>query len=196
MRILLIALCFTGLNIKLTNCLVYKKYQILPVSWYQCNIKWLPKSLKRNTQFLGCLVKCFYFVWSKLISACQKSMGEGASIAVSTWCAVLMAKIGIGTAARWRVVSNVNVMACSESRSICMRRAFEYRISVITILPFLRQFHRRPSWFVNQREKKCLGIILILAAGTCCEKIRKEKDDQCTDFVQKFEFIQTRKSDN
>ena len=65
-------------------------------------------------------------------------------------------------------------MACSESRSICMRRAFEYRISVIIILPCLRQFHRRPSWFVNQREKKCLGIILILAAGTCCEKIRKE----------------------
>ena len=77
-----------------------------------------------------------------------------------------------------------------------MRRAFEYRISVITILPCLRQLHRRPSWFVNQREKKCLGIILILAAGTRCEKIRKEKDYQYTDFVQKFEFTQTRKSDN
>ena len=77
-----------------------------------------------------------------------------------------------------------------------MQRAFEYRISVITILPCLRQRHRRPSWFVNQREKKCRGIILIVAAGTCCEKIRKEKDDQYADFVQKFEFIQTRKSNN
>ena len=51
-------------------------------------------------QFLVCLVKCFYFVWSKLISACKKCLSEGASIAVPTWCAVIMAKVGIANATR------------------------------------------------------------------------------------------------
>ena len=119
-------------------------------------------------QFLGCLVKCFYFVWSKLIGACQKCLGKGASIAVPTRCTVSITKVSIGIATGWRVVGNVNVMASSEYRSI--RRAVVYGISVRTILPCLRQFHRRPSWLVNQREKKCLGIISILAATvTCCE---------------------------
>ena len=147
------------------HCLVYKKI----LSWLnQCYIKWLSR-LKLNTmpQFLGCFVKCFYFVWSKLISACQKSLGEGASIAVPTWCAVLPAKVSMGTATGWRVVGNVNVMASTEGRSI--RRAVVYWIAVITILPCLRQFHRCPSWFVHQREKKCLGIIIIPAAVTCWE---------------------------
>ena len=148
--------------------LVYKKI----LSWLnQCNIKWLSR-LKLNTmpQFLGCFVKCFYFVGSKLISACQKCLGEGASIAVPTWCAVSMAKVGIGIGIRWRVVGNVNVMAPTESRSI--RRAAVHGVGIIiTILPRLRQFHRRPSWFVNQREKKCLGIISIpgATAYTCWE---------------------------
>ena len=136
-------------------CPVCKK----KLSWLnQCNINWL-SSLKLNTmpQFLGCFVKCFYFVWSKLISACQKCLSEGASIAVPTWWAVSIAKVGIGTATGWRVVANVNVMACSESRSII--QVVVYGISVITILPCLRQFHRRPTWLVKQREKKCLGII-------------------------------------
>ena len=110
-------------------------------------------------QFSGCFVKCFYFIWSKMIitSSCQKCPGEGASIAVPARWAVSIAKVGMGTATGWRVVGNVNVIAVSESRS--KRRAVVYGISVITILPCLRQFHRRPSWLVNQREKKCLGII-------------------------------------
>ena len=110
-------------------------------------------------QFLGCFVKCFYFIWSKTIitSSCQKCPGEGAWVVIPARWAVSMAKVGIGTATGWRVVGNVNVIAVSESRS--KRRAVVYGISVITILPCLRQFHRRPSWLVNQREKKCLGII-------------------------------------
>ena len=116
--------------------------------------------LNSMPQFLGCFVKCFHFVWCKIIitSSCQKCLGEGVSIVVPTWWAVSITKVGMGTATGWRVVDNVNVMAVSESRSI--RRAVVYGITVIvTILPCLRQFHRRPSWLVNQREKKCLGII-------------------------------------
>ena len=60
--------------------------------------------------------------------------------------------------------------APTESRSI--RRAVVYGLSSRTILPSLRQFHRRPSWIVNQWEKKCLGIISSLAAGTCWENRR------------------------
>ena len=138
------------------------------LSWLnQCNIKWLSR-LKLNTmpQFLGCFVKCFYFVWSKIISACQKCLGEGASIAVPTWCAVSIAKVGSESATRW--LENGNVMASTESRSI--RRAVVYWIAVvITICPCLRQFHRCPSWLVHQREKECLGIIIIIAAVTCRE---------------------------
>ena len=143
---------------------------------YQCNINWL-SSLKLNTmqQFLGCFVKCFYFVWSKIISACQKCLREGASIAVPTWCAVIMAKVGMGTATGWRVVVNGKVPAPSENRSI--RRAVVYGVGiVVTIQPCLRQFYRCPSWLVYQREKKCLWIISRLAAGTCWEKITNEKD--------------------
>ena len=153
-------------------CLAYEKKNS---SWLnQCNIYWLPRKLNTMPQFLGCFVKCFYFVWSKIISACQKCLSEGASIAVPTWWAVLMAKIGIGTATRWRVVGNVNVMAPSENRSV-RRAADGYGISVVTILPCLRQFHRRPSWLVNQREKKCLGIISILAATVTCWENKKWK---------------------
>ena len=147
------------------HCLVYKKI----LSWLnQCYIKWLSR-LKLNTmpQFLGCFVKCFYFVGSKLISACQKCVAEGASIAVPTLCAVGMAKVSIGIATGWRVVVNGNIAASSESRSI--RRAVVYWIAVITICPCLRQFHRCPSWLVHQREKECLGIIMILAAVTFWE---------------------------
>ena len=121
-------------------------------------------------QFLGCFVKCFYFVWSKIISTCQKCLSEGASIAVPTWCAVIMAKVGMGTATGWRVVVNGKVPAPSENRSI--RWAVVYGVGiVVTILPCLRQFHRCPSWLVYQREKKCLGIISIpeAAAVTCWE---------------------------
>ena len=150
----------------LFNCLVYKK-SIL--SWLnQCNSNSL-SILKLNTmpQFLGCFVKCFHFVWCKMIitSSCQKYVGEGVSIVVSAWWAVSIAKVGIVTATGWRVVVNGNVMASSENRS--MRRAVVYGISAITMLPWLRQSHRCPSWFVNQREKECLGTISILAAVTC-----------------------------
>ena len=143
----------------------------------QCNIlNWL-SSLKFNTmpQFLGCFVKCFYFIWSKIIitSSCQKCPGEGASIAVPARWAVSIAKVGMGTATGWRVVGNVNVMASSESRSI--RRAVVYGISVRTILPCLTQFNRCPSWLVYQREKKCLGIISKLAAVVTCWENNKWK---------------------
>ena len=128
--------------------------------------KWLSR-LKLNTmpQFLGCFVKCFYFVWSKLISACQKCVG-----AVPTRCTVTRTKVSIGTATGWRVVVNVNVMASTESRSI--RRAVVYGITVISIR---RKFHRCQSWLVHQREKECLGIIMILAAGTCWENKKWKK---------------------
>ena len=127
----------------------------------QTDQRWFRKYL------LGCFVKCFYFVWSKMIitSSCQKCLGEDVSIVVPAWWAVSITKVGIGTATSWRVVDNVNVPATSESRSI--RRAVVCGIYATAILSCLRQFHRRPSWLVNQREKKCLGIILILAAGTC-----------------------------
>ena len=115
-------------------------------------------------QFLCCFVKCFYFVWSKSIRACQKSVGGAASIAVPTWWAVSLTKGGIGISIGWRVVGNMKIMASSESRSI--RRAVAYGITVIAIH---RKFHRCQSWLVNQREKECLGIISILAAGTCWE---------------------------
>ena len=140
-------------------------------------------------QFLGCFVKCFYFVWSKLISACQKCLGKGASIAIPSWCAVSPAKVGIGIATGWRVVDNVNVMAPTESRSI--RRAVVNGISVRTILPCLRQFHRRPSWLVNQREKKCLGIISNMAAGTCWKNKRwKGWSDAQTSFKNSNSYRQ------
>ena len=149
-------------------CLVYIK-KIYILSWLnQCNISWLSSlKLKTMPQFLGCLVKCFYFVWSKLISACQKSPGKGASIAVPTWWAVSMAKVGIAIATR--ILVNGNVVASTESRSI--RRAVVYGVSVITctIWSCQRQFQGRPSWLVKQREKECLGIISILAAGNCWE---------------------------
>ena len=71
------------------------------------------------------------------------------------------------------MVGNINVMA-SESRSI--RRAVVYGVEiVVTILPCVRQFHRRPSWLVNQREKECLGIISILAAAVTCWENKKRK---------------------
>ena len=123
-------------------------------------------------QFLGCFVKCFYFIWSKMIisSACQKCPGEVASIVVPARWAVSMAKVGTGTATRWRIVGNINVIASSENRSI--RRAVVYGVGIVrTIPPCLRQFHRCPSRLVYQREKKCLGIISIPAATavTCWE---------------------------
>ena len=130
-----------------------------------------------RSYLLGCFVKCFYFVWSKIIistSSCQKCLGEGVSLVVPAWWAVSMAKVGIGIAASWRVVDNVNVMASSEYRSI--RRAVVYGTSVITILPCLRKFHRCPSWLVNQREKKCLRIRSIpgAIAVTCWENKKRK----------------------
>ena len=152
-----------------------KKYIL---SWLnQCNSNWL-SSLKLNTmpQFLGCFVKCFHFVWCKIIitSSCQKCLGEGASVVVPARWAVSIAKVGIVTATGWRVVANVKVMASSEHRSI--RRAVVYGVGIgITILPCLRKFHRCPSWFVNQREKKCLGIISVpgATAVTCWENKKR-----------------------
>ena len=96
----------------------------------------------------------------------QECIGEGASIAVPTWCAVSMARVSIGIVTGRRVVANVNAVASTESRPI--RRTVFNGISVRTILPCLRQFHRRPSWLVNQREKECLGIISILAPAVTC----------------------------
>ena len=130
-----------------------------------------------RSYLLGCFVKCFYFVWSKMIitSSCQKCPGEGVSIVVPAWWAVSMAKVGTGTATGWRVVGNVNVTASTENRS--MRVAVVYGVGIVrTILPCLRQFHRCPSWFVNQREKKCLGIISPpgATAVTCWENKKRK----------------------
>ena len=111
-----------------------------------------------------------------MMSACQKCVGEGVSIAVPTWWAVSMTKVGTVTATRSRVVANVNVMASSKYRSI--RRAVVYGVGiVITIHPScLRQFHRCPSWLVNQREKKCLRIISVPGAtAVTCWKNKKRK---------------------
>ena len=126
-------------------------------------------------QFLGCFVKCFYFIWSKTIitSSCQKCPGEGAWVVIPARWAVSPANVGIGTATGWRVVGNVDVKAMSEGRS--MRVAVVYGISVRTILPCLRQFHRCPSWLVYQREKKCLGIISKLAPVVTCWENNKWK---------------------
>ena len=153
-------------------CLAYEKKNS---SWLnQCNIYWLPRKPNTMPQFLGCFVKCFYFVWSKIIitSSFQKCLGEGASIVVPARWTVSIAKVGLGIGIGWRIVGNVNVMASSEYRS--MRRAVVYGVSVIscTISSCLRQFHRCPSWLVYQREKECLGIISILAAVTCWENKR------------------------
>ena len=127
-------------------------------------------------QFLGCFVKCFYFIWSKMIitSSCQKCPGEGAWVVVPARWAVSIAKVGSGTATRWRIVGNINVMASSENRS--MRRAVGYGVSIeVTFLPCLRQFHRCPSWLVYQQEKECLGIISILAPAVTCWENSKWK---------------------
>ena len=149
----------------------------------QFNINWL-SSLKLNSmpQFLGCFVKCFHFVWCKIIitSSCQKCLCEGVSIVVPTWRAVSITKVCIGTATGWRVVGNVNVIAVSENRSI--RQVVVYGISVRTIPPCLRQFHRRPSWLVHQREKKCLGIIS--PADVNCWENKKWKGWSDADFVK------------
>ena len=119
---------------------------------------------------LGCFVKHFYFIWCKMIRitlSLQECVGEGASIAVPAWWGVSRAKISIGTTTRWRVVGNKNVTASTKSRS--RRRAIIYGTTVISIRG---QFHRRPSWFVNQREKKCRWIVSIpgATAVTCSEK--------------------------
>ena len=130
-------------------------------------------------QFLGCFVKCFHCVCSKSMSACQKSEGGGASIAVPTWWAVSVTKVSVGIAIGWRVVGNAKIMASSKSRSI--RRAVVYGIPVISIR---RKFHRCQSWLVNQREKECLGIISILAAVTCWGNKKWKRKIRCTDFVK------------
>ena len=129
-----------------------------------------------RSYLLGCFVKCFYFVWSKIIitSSCQKCPGEGVSIVVPARWAVSITKVGIGIATRWLVVDNENVPASSESRSI--RRAVAYGVGIArTILPCLRQFHRCPSWLVNQREKECLGIVSVPAAAVTCWENKKIK---------------------
>ena len=129
-----------------------------------------------RSYLLGCFVKCFYFVWSKTIitSSCQKCPGEGVSIVVPAWWAVSMAKVGTGTATGWRVFANANVTVSTENRF--ERVAVVYGVSVRTMLPCLRQFHRCPSWFVNQREKKCLGIISPPGATsvTCWENKKRK----------------------
>ena len=135
------------------------------------------KSTRRMPRFLGCFVKCFYLVWCKIIGitlTVQECIGEGASIAVPTWCAVSMARVSKGTATGWRVVAKVNVVASTESRSF--RRAVVNGISVRTIIPCLRQFHRCPSWLVKKRENKCLWIISIPGAtAVTCWEIKKWK---------------------
>ena len=133
---------------------------------------------------LGRFVKCFHFIWSKRIItfSCQKSPDEGVSHFVPAWWAVSNAKVAIGIATRWHVIGNdVNVMASSSKRR-SIRPAVVYGLFVRTILPCLRQFHRCPSWLVNQREKKCLGIISVPGAtAVTCRENKKKKADRDTD---------------
>ena len=96
-------------------------------------------------------------------------MGKGASVAVPTRWAVSRTKVSKASATGCMVSGNV--MASSERGSIT--RAVVY--GRFAILPYLRQFHRRPSWLVNEREKKCLGIISIPAVGTCWENKKRKK---------------------
>ena len=101
------------------------------------------------------------------MSACQKCIGKGASVPVPTRWAVNRTKVSIGSATTCMVSGNV---MASERGSIT--RAVVYGITVISIH---RKFHRRPSWLVNEREKKCLGIISIPAAGICWENKKRKK---------------------
>ena len=122
---------------------------------------------------LGCFVKRFYFVWCKMIRislSLQECVAEGTSIAVPSWWGVSIAKNSIGTTTGWRVVDNSNVIASTKSRSI--RRAIVYGMIVISIRG---QFHRCPSWFVNQREKKCRWIVSIPGATARCNLFGKKE---------------------
>ena len=137
---------------------------------------------------LGCFVKRFYFVWCKMIRislSLQECFAEGTSIAVPSWWGVSMAKKSTGTTTGWRVVDNSNVIASTKSRSI--RRAIVYGMIVISIRG---QFHRCPSWFVNQREKKCRWIVSRpgATAVTCSEK--KKWKARSTPRFQKSQFVQ------
>ena len=137
---------------------------------------------------LGCFVKRFYFVWCKMIRislSLQEGFAEGTSIAVPSWWGVSMAKKSTGTTTGWRVVDNSNVIASTKSRSI--RRAIVYGMIVISIRG---QFHRCPSWFVNQREKKCRWIVSRpgATAVTCSEK--KKWKARSTPRFQKSQFVQ------
>ena len=138
---------------------------------------------------LGCFVKRFYFVWCKMIRislSLQECVAEGTSIAVPAWWGVSMAKISNGTTTGWRVVVNSNVIASTKSRSI--RRAIVYGITVISIRG---QFHRCPSWFVNQREKKCRWIVSILrATAVTCTGKKKKRKARSMPRLQKSQFVQ------
>ena len=121
---------------------------------------------------LGCFVKRFYFVWCKIIRtlSLQERVGKEVSKAVPAWWAVSIARISVGSPTGWRMVGNVNPIASTKSRS--KRRAIVYGFFVISIR---RQFHRCPSWFVNQREKKCRWIVPIHATAVTCSEKKKWK---------------------
>ena len=137
---------------------------------------------------LGCFVKRFYFVWCKITRITlplQECVGEDTSRAVPAWWGVSMAKISIGTTTGWRVVDNFNVMASTKSRSI--RRAIVYGTTVTSIR---RQFHRCPSWFVNQREKKCRWIVSIPGATAVTWTGKKKWKARSMPRLQKSQFVQ------
>ena len=138
---------------------------------------------------LGCFVKRFYFIWCKIIRitlSLQECVGKEVLIAVPAWWAVSIARISVGTATGWRVVGNINATASTKSRSI--RRAIVYGMIVISIS---RQFHRCPSWFVNQREKKCRWIVSILrATAVTCTGKKKKRKARSMPRLQKSQFVQ------
>lgn len=116
---------------------------------------------------LGCFVKRFYFVWCKIIRtlSLQERVGKEVSKAVPAWWAVSIARISVGSPTGWRMVGNVNPIASTKSRS--KRRAIVYGFFVISIR---RQFHRCPSWFVNQWKQKGFWVVLVPTSGIYKEK--------------------------
>ena len=90
-------------------------------------------------------VKGFNFVWCEVGCSCQECV---AAVAVSARQAVSMAKSAVRLPIGWCVVWYVNVMS-SECRPIWWVNIYGICLT-ITIASSLRQFNRRPSWFVHQ----------------------------------------------
>ena len=99
--------------------------------------------------WLSWFVKGFNCVWCELVSSCQECSCKAAGETVSAWWAVSMAKVAIRIAIGWCVAFYVNVVSSSECGPLWGHKVHGICF-VSTILPCLKQFNRRPSWFVHQ----------------------------------------------